>query len=178
MTPILQSFQRWKFSATNVPIFLILLQVFGTSLAEPSKNEAQMKNLMAQGIKYLSIKQPAEALSNFHQAVALAGSTDYLPFYHRATALLAVGRAEQAISDLDVVLERRPSFSSARLQRANALLRIGKPEEAIVDYDEVSRTDESADVALEASQAAEKTRELVALLGRAEQMTDPEMLKT
>jgi DnaJ family protein C protein 3 len=44
--------------------------------------------------------------------------SDYLSYYKRATAFLSLGRTNSAIDDFTTLLELRPGFDRALLQRA------------------------------------------------------------
>ena len=44
--------------------------------------------------------------------------SDYLSYYKRATAYLSLGRTSSAIDDFTTLLELRPGFDRALLQRA------------------------------------------------------------
>lgn len=47
---------------------------------------------------------------------------------------LALGRTRQAVADLDRVLQLKPDFYTARLQRGNILLKQAKLDEAEEDF--------------------------------------------
>ncbi|GIY62572.1 dnaJ homolog subfamily C member 3 [Caerostris darwini] len=81
-----------------------------------------------------------DALSHYHAAVE-ADPYNYLTYYTRATVYLAIGRIASAIKDLTKVIELKPDFTSARLQRGNILFKQGKLDEAHIDYENVLRID-------------------------------------
>ncbi len=54
--------------------------------------------------------------------------------YNRAQVYLMVGRLEDALADLDAVIERDPYFPDHYFNRGNVLRRLGRTEEAIADY--------------------------------------------
>ncbi|XP_055937905.1 dnaJ homolog subfamily C member 3-like [Argiope bruennichi] len=81
-----------------------------------------------------------DALSHYHAAVE-ADPYNYLTYYTRATVYLAIGRIASAIKDLTKVIELKPDFASARLQRGNILFKQGKLDEAHIDYENVLRVD-------------------------------------
>ena len=60
-----------------------------------------------------------------------------MSFYRRGTVYLAMGKFKSALSDLDRVIELKPDFTSARLQRANVLLKQGSFDEAGKDYESI-----------------------------------------
>lgn len=69
--------------------------------------------------------------------VAEGDPNNYLTYYKRGTIYLALGKAKFAISDLDKVLQLKPDFTTARLQRGNILLKQGEFESAEADYKDV-----------------------------------------
>lgn len=64
-------------------------------------------------------------------------SNNYLTYYKRGTVYLALGKAKFALLDLDRVLELKPDFTSARLQRGNVLLKQAQFEKAEADFRDV-----------------------------------------
>ena len=58
-----------------------------------------------------------------------------MSYYRRGTVFLAMGRFKSALSDLSKVIELKPDFLAARLQRANVLTKQGLFDEAIKDYE-------------------------------------------
>ncbi|XP_068124030.1 dnaJ homolog subfamily C member 3 [Hyperolius riggenbachi] len=94
------------------------------------------------GKKLLAAGQLADALSHFHSAID--GDPDnYLAYYRRATAYLAMGKSKAAIPDLSRVIELKPDFTSARLQRGQLLLKQGKLDEAKEDFEKVLNSNPS-----------------------------------
>ena len=55
----------------------------------------------------------AEALQQFHSAVE-ESPQEFMPYYRRATAYLALGKGKAALEDLDKVLQYRPDFQAAK----------------------------------------------------------------
>lgn len=60
-----------------------------------------------------------------------------MTYYKRGTVYLALGKAKFALLDLDRVLELKPDFTSARLQRGNVLLKQAQFEKAEGDFRDV-----------------------------------------
>jgi len=54
--------------------------------------------------------------------------------YNRAQVYLMTGRLEEALADLDAVIEVDPNFHDHYFNRANVLRRLGRSAEAIEDY--------------------------------------------
>lgn len=59
---------------------------------------------------------------------------NYLTYYKRGTVYLALGKAKFALLDLDKVLQLKPDFTSARLQRGNVLLKQAQFDRAEADF--------------------------------------------
>ncbi|KAF6033520.1 DNAJC3 [Bugula neritina] len=85
------------------------------------------------GKKFLAAGQLADALSHYHAAVDL-DPDNYLTYFKRATVFLAIGKSKSALPDLERVLEIKPDFSAARLQKANILLKQGHIDRAEHEY--------------------------------------------
>ncbi|XP_053552896.1 dnaJ homolog subfamily C member 3-like [Bombina bombina] len=97
---------------------------------------ADVDRHLEMGKKLLAAGQLADALSHFHSAID--GEPDnYLAYYRRATAFLAMGKSKAAIPDLSRVIELKPDFTSARLQRGQLLLKQGRLDEAEDDFKKV-----------------------------------------
>lgn len=60
-----------------------------------------------------------------------------MTYYKRGTVYLALGKAKFALLDLDKVLELKPDFTSARLQRGNILLKQAQFIRAEADFRDV-----------------------------------------
>nr|WBW70094.1 venom protein [Lampona murina] len=81
-----------------------------------------------------------DALSHYHAAVD-ADPYNYLTYYTRATVYLAIGKIASALKDLTRVIELKPDFAAAHLQRGNLFLKQGHMDEAHIDYENVLRMD-------------------------------------
>ncbi|GLD66236.1 dnaJ homolog subfamily C member 3a isoform X2 [Lates japonicus] len=98
--------------------------------------DGSVDNHMEMGKKLLAAGQLADALSHFHAAVD-GDPKNYLAYYRRATVFLAMGKSKSALPDLSRVIELKPDFTSARLQRGNLLLKQGRLDEAESDFKKV-----------------------------------------
>lgn len=63
--------------------------------------------------------------------------TNYLTYFKRGTVYLALGKARFALSDLTKVLELKPDFTAARLQRGSVHMKIGDYQMAEIDLNHV-----------------------------------------
>nr|KAF6460225.1 DnaJ heat shock protein family (Hsp40) member C3 [Molossus molossus] len=115
--------------------FLLVLVDLQYEGAECGVN-ADVEKHLELGKKLLAAGQLADALSQFHAAVD--GDPDnYVAYYRRATAFLAMGKSKAALPDLTKVIELKMDFTAARLQRGHLLLKQGKLDEAEDDFKKV-----------------------------------------
>ncbi|XP_071991538.1 dnaJ homolog subfamily C member 3 [Engystomops pustulosus] len=120
---------------------------------------ADVDKHLEMGKKLLAAGQLADALSHFHSAID--GDPDnYLAYYRRATAYLAMGKSKAAIPDLSRVIELKPDFTSARLQRGQLLLKQGKLDEAEEDFKRVLNSNPSDQEEKEATSQLIKSDEI------------------
>lgn len=97
---------------------------------------------LEKGKKFLAIGQLADALTHFHAAID-ADPKNYLAYFRRATVYLAMGKSKAALPDLSKVIELKPDFVAARMQRGNVLLKQGDFTEAQADFQSVLKSDAS-----------------------------------
>ncbi|KAI1262051.1 DnaJ domain-containing protein [Xylariaceae sp. FL1019] len=87
---------------------------YGLSATEvPS--DTPISSLLSSAQSHLARGETTEALIYYDAAIARDPS-DYLTFFKRATTYLSLGRASQATSDFNRVLELKPGFEGAHLQ--------------------------------------------------------------
>uniref|UniRef100_A0A8C6LUD9 DnaJ homolog subfamily C member 3 n=1 Tax=Nothobranchius furzeri TaxID=105023 RepID=A0A8C6LUD9_NOTFU len=120
---------------TYIPYVLVLIDMRYEGVK--CGKDGSVDNHMEMGKKLLAAGQLADALSHFHAAVD-GDPKNYLAFYRRATVFLAMGKSKSALPDLSRVIELKPDFTSARLQRGNLLLKQGKLDEAESDFKRVT----------------------------------------
>lgn len=72
--------------------------------------------------------------SVFFWDISEGDPNNYLTFYKRGTIYLALGKSKFAILDLDRVLQLKPDFIAARVQRGNVLLKQGQLDAAEEDF--------------------------------------------
>lgn len=60
--------------------------------------------------------------------------TNYLTYFKRGTVYLALGKAKNALSDLDKVLELKPDFTAARISRGSVHLKLANYDLAQLDF--------------------------------------------
>ncbi|XP_030057231.1 dnaJ homolog subfamily C member 3 [Microcaecilia unicolor] len=147
-----------------LPLLLVLLDLHYEG-AECGIN-AEVEKHLEMGKKLLAAGQLADALSHFHSAVD-GDPENYIAFYRRATVYLAMGKSKAAIPDLSKVIELKPDFTSARLQRGHLLLKQGKLDEAEEDFKNVLKSNPSEKEEKEATSQLMKSDEIQRLRSQA-----------
>jgi DnaJ homolog subfamily C member 3 len=111
-----------------------LINKFSLSLCSgaESTSQAEIDRHLELGRDFLARGQLQDALTHYHAAVE-GDSRNYLTYFKRGTVYLALGKAKLAISDLDRVLELRPDFTAARVQRGTVFLKMGDYSNAEID---------------------------------------------
>ncbi|KAH7341160.1 hypothetical protein BKA66DRAFT_479317 [Pyrenochaeta sp. MPI-SDFR-AT-0127] len=119
---------------------------------------------VSQLIKDASVKlatgNTQDALVYFDVAIS-RDPQNYLTFFRRGAAYLSLGRTVQAQNDFDKVLQLKPGFEGALVQRAKIRARKADWDAARKDYEAAGKTDEIAQLD-EAQGAAVLAQEAVA----------------
>lgn len=109
----------------------------------------------------LAAGETQEALTYFDVAIS-RDPKNYLTLFRRGAAYLSLGKAAQAQHDFDKVLELKPGFEGALVQRAKLASRKGDWAAARKDYeaagkaDEIAQLEEAQGAAYMAAESAEK----------------------
>ncbi|KAL5040827.1 hypothetical protein BDW71DRAFT_192981 [Aspergillus fruticulosus] len=90
---------------------------FGAGLESPISPDTPVSSLIASAKAHLSSGSPRDALLYLDAAIS-RDPTNYLTVFQRGAAHLSLGRRAQAQDDFDRVLQLKPDFESALLQRA------------------------------------------------------------
>ncbi|KAF2641512.1 DNAJ domain-containing protein [Massarina eburnea CBS 473.64] len=112
------------------------------------------------GVK-LATGNSQEALTYFDVAIS-RDPRNYLTFFRRGAAYLSLGKTKQAQHDFDKVLELKPGFEGALVQRAKIKARKADWSSARKDYaaagktDEITQLEEAQSSALLADEAEKK----------------------
>ncbi|KAI5807787.1 hypothetical protein BZA77DRAFT_330649 [Pyronema omphalodes] len=125
-----------------------------TTLANPDSN-LPVSSLLASADALLAQGDKHGALSHFDAAVAKDPS-NYLTLFKRGATYLSLGRSSQASADFDAVLELKPDFKAAFLQRAGLKAKTGEWKKAKEDYSKGGKEQEREEV-----ERAETAAELV-----------------
>ncbi|XP_014599598.1 PREDICTED: dnaJ homolog subfamily C member 3 [Polistes canadensis] len=118
----------------NYGLLLVLLDLSFDLVG--SVSQLEIDKHLELGREFLVHGQLQDALSHYH--VAIEGNpNNYLAYYNRGMVYLALGKAKFAILDLDKVLELKPDFTGAKMQRGNVLFKQAKFDLAGRNYKEV-----------------------------------------
>lgn len=140
----------------------VVLACLSTSYAVQIPPDTPLSELITSAKSYLAKGSPRDALVYFDEAV-LRDPTNYITIFQRGAAYLSMGRNSLASQDFNRVLELKPGFEGALLQRSRLRARSAHWEEALqdleragkqssADYKELEEAREAAGLAI----AAEK----------------------
>lgn len=123
-------------SLSSLWIFMLAIKI--QFYAGESANLLEVERHLELGRDFLARGQLTDALAHFHAAVE-GDPNNYLTYFKRATVFLALSKSKSALPDLNKVLELKPDFTAARLQRGSVLLKQGRLDEAHIDFEAVLR---------------------------------------
>lgn len=136
-----------------------------STAAALSPSEIPADTPVSQLIKTASVKLASgntqDALTYFDVAIT-RDPKNYLTYFRRGAAYLSLGKTTQAQSDFDKVLEIKPGFEGALVQRAKIKSRKADWAAARKDYEvagkseEIAQLEEAQGAAVMATEAAEK----------------------
>uniref|UniRef100_A0A0N5AL62 J domain-containing protein n=1 Tax=Syphacia muris TaxID=451379 RepID=A0A0N5AL62_9BILA len=152
------SFKAW-FSKIDWIVMLWFLPGFHASVSSSflvlACSNIDVEKHLELGKQFLSKGQFADALSHYHAAIE-GDRTNYQSYYRRATVYLAMGKSKIAIPDLDRVIELKPDFLMARVQRGKVLLKQGYLDKAEEDLKAAIKADSgNSDIAEKLERIAE-----------------------
>ncbi|PGH16097.1 hypothetical protein AJ80_05312 [Polytolypa hystricis UAMH7299] len=87
-------------------------------------SDTPVSNLISTAKSYLANGAPQDALLYFDVAIS-RDPTNYLTIFQRGATYLSLGRSAKALADFDRVLDIKPGFEGALLQRARLRTRSG-----------------------------------------------------
>ncbi|KAI9928077.1 hypothetical protein MW887_002929 [Aspergillus wentii] len=122
-------------------IFLGSLTVFLACLStvhglQPSQIplDTPLSSLISSAKTHLASGSPGDALLYFNAAIS-RDPANYVTIFQRGAAYLSMGKSSQALSDFDRVLELKPDFEGALLQRSRLKARSANWAGAINDLE-------------------------------------------
>ncbi|XP_034232660.1 dnaJ homolog subfamily C member 3 [Thrips palmi] len=99
-------------------------------------SQAEINKHLEIGRKFLSSGQYQDALTHYHAAIE-GDNSNAVSYFSRGTVYLALGKANLALADFDKVLELKPDFAAARVQRSHILVKQARLDEAAEELDRV-----------------------------------------
>jgi DnaJ family protein C protein 3 len=161
-TPLRRPQPTMIFRLSSLALGLLSTAPLATAL---STSEIPTDTPVSQLLKDASIKlatgNAQDALTYFDVAIS-RDPKNYLTFFKRGAAYLSLGRTAQAQNDFDKVLELKPGFEGALVQRAKIRARKADWAAARKDYEAAGKTadieqlEEAQGAAVLAQEAAEK----------------------
>ncbi len=102
-----------------------------------------VKAYIGRGDVYLGLKQYAEAIADFGQAIYLQPDKAKEAYYKRGLAHLKQGQNEQALADLQEAITIDPQYLEAYLALGNSYFKLKSYEQAITNYSQLINLDAS-----------------------------------
>lgn len=134
---------------------LLACAAVGSSLQVDIPADLPVASLISSAKSHLATGSPRDALAYFDAAVA-RDPTNYLTIFQRGATYLSLGRDTQAVDDFNRVLELKPDFDGALLQRSRIKTRIADWAGAKEDLAKAGKKSSIDYTELEEAQAAEK----------------------
>lgn len=122
-------------SLESLTAFLACLSV-GYAIQIPS--DTPLSELISSAKAHLAQGSPRDAVIYFDAAVS-RDPTNYITIFQRGAAYLSIGKNSQASSDFDRVLELKPDFEGALLQRSRLNARSAHWQEALQDLERAGK---------------------------------------
>ncbi|GFF26304.1 dnaJ homolog subfamily C member 3 [Aspergillus udagawae] len=146
--------------------FTVFLACFSVACGLQSAEippDTPLSSLVASAKAHLASGSARDALLYFDAAVSRDPS-NYLTIFQRGAAYLSLGRNAQALDDFDRVLQLKPDFESALLQRARLRAKTADWDGALHDFEragkklseEYRETQEARDAAFQAFDAEKR----------------------
>ncbi|EMR11804.1 hypothetical protein PNEG_00230 [Pneumocystis murina B123] len=117
-------------------IFLLLV-ISGKFVLGEHFSEKTTQSLLDSASKLFERGKLSEAIDLYDEAISRDPS-NYLTYFKRATALMSLGKNHMAIDDFSKVIDLKPGFNGALLQRGKLRAKLGDWENAIQDLKQVN----------------------------------------
>jgi DnaJ family protein C protein 3 len=122
----------------SLELLTAFLACFSVGYAVQIPPDTPLSELIASAKAHLAQGSPRDAVTYFDAAVS-RDPTNYITIFQRGAAYLSIGKNSQASSDFDRVLELKPDFEGALLQRSRLKARSGHWEEALRDLERAGK---------------------------------------
>ncbi|CAI7575225.1 unnamed protein product [Penicillium discolor] len=114
------------------------LACFSAGYALQIPSDTPLSELISSAKAHLAQGSPRDAVVYFDAAVS-RDPTNYITIFQRGAAYLSIGKNSQASSDFDRVLELKPDFEGALLQRSRLNARSAHWQEALQDLERAGK---------------------------------------
>lgn len=149
----------------------VILACLSTGYASQLPPDTPVSELIASAKTHLAKGAPRDALVYFDAAIS-RDPTNYITVFQRGAAYLSLGKNSLASDDFNRVLELKPGFEGALLQRSRLHARSAHWHEALQDLESAGKKDSTEYIELE------EARNAAALAVAAEQQGDWETCVT
>lgn len=142
-----------RFSLESLTAFLACVSAGYALQSSPIEPDTPVSELISSAKAHLANGSPREALSYFDAAVS-RDPTNYITIFQRGATYLSVGKNSQASDDFDRVLELKPDFESALMQRSRLKARSAHWEDALRDLERAGKQPSTEYLEIQAAQRA------------------------
>jgi len=140
-----------RFSLESLAAFLACVSAGYTVQSPPIEPDTPVSELISSAKAHLANGSPRDALPYFDAAVSRDPS-NYITLFQRGATYLSVGKNSQASDDFDRVLELKPDFESALMQRSRLKARSAHWEDALRDLERAGKKSSTEYQELQAAQ--------------------------
>ncbi|KAE8348457.1 hypothetical protein BDV28DRAFT_90477 [Aspergillus coremiiformis] len=122
----------------SLAIFLVFLSASYGLQSSQIPPDTPLSSLITSAKTHLAAGSPRDALLYFDAAVS-RDPTNYITIFQRGAAYLSLGRNSHALDDFDRVLQLKPDFENALLQRARLRANAADWEDALKDLEKAGK---------------------------------------
>lgn len=122
----------------SLELFTAFLACVSAGYALQISPDTPLSELISSAKAHLAQGSPRDAVVYFDAAVS-RDPTNYITIFQRGAAYLSIGKNSQASSDFDRVLELKPDFEGALLQRSRLNARSAHWQEALQDLERAGK---------------------------------------
>ncbi|KAJ5306645.1 hypothetical protein N7508_005660 [Penicillium antarcticum] len=137
----------------SLELLTTFLACFSTGYSLQIAPDTPLSELLSSAKAHLAQGSPRDAVAYFDAAVSRDPS-NYITLFQRGAAYLSIGKNSQASSDFDRVLELKPDFEGALLQRSRLKARSAHWAEALQDLERAGKKSSTDYEELEAARNA------------------------
>ena len=154
--------RKESFGLLSLVLYLLFIPFTNALSASDVPPDTPVAKLLTLASAALSSGSSQDALAYYDIAIN-RDAKNYLTYFKRGATYLSLGRSASALSDFDKVLEIKPGFEGALLQRAKIKSKNADWTSARADYQAANKSGESEEVKAlaEAEDAAKKAKEAI-----------------